>query len=144
MFRGIYVVKVWHKAFACISSKWGAKVQIKIDIRKYSAQKKSAPKCAFLGLGCAGILLGERLPLGGIGSSEMLRFPQGLEILGDPRGLSVFSFQKDDTPALIFSNARSVRRERAYRSRSCQGMHNVPSTDGSSSTACTMNCACRR
>ena len=39
------------------------------------------------GFGCAGILLGERLPLGGIGSSEMLRFPQGLEILGDPKWL---------------------------------------------------------
>jgi hypothetical protein len=39
------------------------------------------------GIGCAGILLGERLPLGGIGSSEMLRFPQGLEILGDPKWL---------------------------------------------------------
>ena len=36
------------------------------------------------GIGGAGILLGERLPLGGIGSSEKLRFPQGLEILGDP------------------------------------------------------------
>ena len=45
------------------------------------------------GIGGAGILLGERLPLGGIGSSEMLRFPQGLEILGDPRGLSTFDFR---------------------------------------------------
>ena len=42
-----------------------------------------------LAIGCAGILLGERLPLGGIGSSEMLRFPQGLKILGDPGWLCV-------------------------------------------------------
>ena len=32
----------------------------------------------------AGILLGLGLPPSGIGSSEQLRFPQGLEILGGP------------------------------------------------------------